>query len=79
MVEDEPSIGQGLCDVLVFRGHQVSWETNGLAALQAAQLGSFDLLLLDVMLPDLDGYSICQRLRDGAAQGGHYHADGQGS
>ena len=64
VVEDEPSIGQGLCDVLVFRGHQVSWETNGLAALQAAQLGSFDLLLLDVMLPDLDGYSICQRLRD---------------
>lgn len=70
VVEDEPSIGQGLCDVLVFRGHQVTWETNGLAALQLAQADTFDLLLLDVMLPELDGYSICRKLRQANVRAG---------
>lgn len=62
-MEDEESIGQGLCDVLTFRGHQVRWEKDGGAALRAAAEEPFDLLLLDVMLPSLDGYSVCEGLR----------------
>src|SRR6187551_1640226 len=63
VVEDEPSIGQGLCDVLLFRGHHVAWEKDGKSGLDAALATRPDLVLLDLMLPQLDGYSVCQKLR----------------
>lgn len=68
IVEDEPSIGQGLCDVLVFRGYKVSWEKDGQLGLKAALESQPDLVLLDLMLPSLDGYSVCQQMR---ASGSH--------
>src|SRR5690606_26655410 len=68
IVEDEPSIGQGLCDVLVFRGYKVSWEKDGQLGLRAALENQPDLVLLDLMLPSLDGYSVCQQMR---ASGSH--------
>jgi DNA-binding response OmpR family regulator len=68
IVEDEPSIGQGLCDVLVFRGYKVSWEKDGQLGLKAALENQPDLVLLDLMLPSLDGYSVCQQMR---ASGSH--------
>ncbi len=64
VVEDEPSIGQGLCDVLVFRGYRVSWEKDGQAGLKRAFELLPDLILLDLMLPHLDGYAVCSRLRE---------------
>ena len=63
VVEDEVAIARGLCDCLQFHEHEVQWEANGQAGLERALSGDFDLLLLDVMLPDLDGFSICQQLR----------------
>lgn len=63
VVEDEVAIARGLCDCLQFHEHEVHWEANGQAGLECALSGDFDLLLLDVMLPDLDGFSICQQLR----------------
>lgn len=63
VVEDEESIGQGLCDVLAFRGHEVSWVKDGASAVEQASVGEFDLLLLDVMLPVLDGFNVCLELR----------------
>lgn len=64
VVEDEESIGQGLCDVLSFRSHQVTWAKNGVDALRIATSQPFDLVLLDIMLPQLDGYSVCKKLRE---------------
>ena len=63
VVEDEPSIRQGLLDVLVFRGYRVSGACDGAAALKCLSEDTFDLLVLDVMLPELDGFSVCEQLR----------------
>jgi two-component system response regulator RegX3 len=63
VVEDEPSIQRGLCDVLTFRGYRVEATDNGRRALELLTGASFDLVLLDVMLPELDGFSVCRELR----------------
>ena len=63
MVEDEPSIQRGLCDVLTFRGYRVETTDNGRLALETLAAERFDLVLLDVMLPELDGFSVCRKLR----------------
>ncbi len=63
VVEDEPSIGQGLCDVLVFRGHQVVWAKDGRHALELFSQTWPDLVLLDLMLPHVNGYDVCRHIR----------------
>jgi DNA-binding response OmpR family regulator len=63
VVEDEASIRNGLCDVLVYRGFDVHAVADGASALVAVRDGRFDLVLLDVMLPELDGFSVCEQLR----------------
>lgn len=63
VVEDEEAIGQGLCDVLIFRGHEVTWKKDGASALVAAAQPGVDLVLLDVMLPEKNGYEVCEALR----------------
>jgi DNA-binding response OmpR family regulator len=63
VVEDELSIQRGLCDVLSFRGFEVAAASDGQAALGQCAARRFDLLLLDVMLPELDGIRVCQQLR----------------
>ncbi len=79
VVEDEESIGQGLCDVLTFRGHRVRWERDGALALRAASEETFDLFLLDVMLPEVDGYTICERLRENGLRSGIIMLTAKGS
>jgi two-component system response regulator RegX3 len=64
LVEDEPAIRTGLTDVLVFHGYDVECAAEGGEGLRRALTGRFDLLLLDVMLPGLDGFSICARVRE---------------
>jgi DNA-binding response OmpR family regulator len=63
VVEDEEAIRAGLMDVLVFHGYQVDGAATGPEGLQKAQTGKFDLILLDIMLPGMDGYEICDRIR----------------
>ena len=63
IVEDEESIRRGLCDVLSFRGFDVESAADGVKALELVQEQTFELMLLDVMLPELDGFSVCERLR----------------
>jgi DNA-binding response OmpR family regulator len=64
VVEDEPSIRQGLLDVLVFRGYRVSAALDGRQALELVRESVPDLALLDVMLPELDGFAVCAALRE---------------
>jgi DNA-binding response OmpR family regulator len=64
VVEDEAAIRSGLVDVLVFHGFEVDSAANGPLGLEKALSGHFDLILLDVMLPGLDGFSICNRIRE---------------
>ena len=63
VVEDEEAIRVGLIDVLVFHGFNVEYSDDGLTGLEMAKTGKFDLLLLDVMLPNLNGFEICKRIR----------------
>ena len=63
VVEDEAAIREGLVDVLVFHGYQVDSAATGPDGLEQALTGRFDLILLDIMLPGMDGYEICDRIR----------------
>ena len=63
VVEDEPSIRELLCASLRFAGFTVSSAATGGEALQAARSDAPDLVLLDVMLPDRDGFEVVRRLR----------------
>lgn len=64
VVEDEASIRTGLIDVLVFHGYEVDFAIDGNAGLAKSLSGQYDLLLLDVMLPGLDGFEICNQVRE---------------
>lgn len=63
VVDDEPSIIDSVATVLRYEGFTVEEAVNGRSALAMAQSGAFDLLILDVMLPDLDGFEVTRRLR----------------
>jgi DNA-binding response OmpR family regulator len=63
VVEDEEAIRSGLIDVLVFHGYETDSAATGPEGLQKALTGKFDLILLDIMLPGMDGYEICDRIR----------------
>jgi len=65
VVEDEEAIRTGLIDVLVFHGYEVDSAATGPDGLEKALTGRFDLILLDIMLPGMDGYEICDRVRAG--------------
>jgi DNA-binding response OmpR family regulator len=64
VVEDEPAIRTGLVDVLVFHGYEVTSAEDGNSGLEHALGGRFDLMLLDIMLPGLDGFEVCNALRE---------------
>lgn len=63
VVEDDQAILNGLQDVLVFNGYTADGVADGGQGLTAAATNAYDLILLDVMLPTLDGFSICRQIR----------------
>ena len=63
VIEDEQAIREGLTDVLVYHGYDVDSAATGPEGLRKALSGKFDLVLLDIMLPGIDGYEICDRIR----------------
>ena len=63
VVEDDPALLRGLLDVLVYNGYAVKGVEDGGRGLDAGLKEAFDLILLDVMLPTLDGFSICKEVR----------------
>lgn len=63
IVEDEASIALGLRDDLEFEGYDVRVVTNGEEALRQGREEPFDVILLDLMLPGLDGFQVCRELR----------------
>jgi two-component system response regulator RegX3 len=63
IVEDELAIREGLIDVLVFHKYETDSAATGPEGLEKALTGKFDLILLDIMLPGMDGYEICDRIR----------------
>lgn len=63
IVEDETAIRVGLVDIFVYHGYEVDYAEHGEEGLSKALSGLFDLILLDVMLPGIDGFEICNRIR----------------
>jgi two-component system OmpR family response regulator len=68
VVEDEPDILELLSASLRFAGFAVTGATGGFQALRAAERQRPDLVVLDVMLPDLDGFEVARRLRSGGTR-----------
>ncbi|WP_417597680.1 response regulator [Oceanospirillum sp.] len=63
LVEDDPGLGSGLQQALKAEGYTVDWLTDGLQALQALETDYFDLVVLDLGLPRLDGLSVLRQIR----------------
>ena len=64
VVEDETAIASVLDALLTEAGYEVTLATDGVQGLQAFHRQSFSLILLDLMLPGMDGFSVCRRLRE---------------
>jgi len=64
IVDDEPNIVLSLEFLLRQQGYEVSVARDGEEALAAAEEQRLDLVVLDVMLPGLDGFEVCRRLRE---------------
>ncbi len=63
VVEDEPAMRLGLQDNLEFEGYAVECAADGLAGLAAIQQQAYDLIILDVMMPQMSGFEVCKRMR----------------
>jgi two-component system copper resistance phosphate regulon response regulator CusR len=63
VVEDEPKAGEYLRKGLTESGFVVDWANSGYDGLNMAQTGEYDLIVLDVMLPGIDGWTVIQELR----------------
>jgi two-component system alkaline phosphatase synthesis response regulator PhoP len=64
LVEDEPGLALVVSDLLTAEGHHVECASSGPAGLKRVNEDSFDLLILDVMLPGMSGMELCHRVRE---------------
>lgn len=63
VVEDEPSMRIGLKDNLEFEGYEVEFADDGESGYKKIMTQKFDLILLDVMLPKMNGFDVCRKVR----------------
>jgi DNA-binding response OmpR family regulator len=63
LVEDDEILGEGLAEGLKMEGYAVDWLTNGKLADEALKLNSYELIVLDLNLPDMEGLDILKALR----------------
>jgi two-component system OmpR family response regulator len=68
MVDDEPFLREAIATSLRFMGYEVTTAQGGDEALRLARAQRFDLILLDVTLPDTDGFEVLRRLRRDGSQ-----------
>ncbi|MBN2627679.1 MAG: response regulator transcription factor [Spirochaetales bacterium] len=64
MIEDEPGLQLTVADLLIGEGYEVEVRGDGPRGEGEAEKGTYDLILLDVMLPGKDGFQVCKSLRD---------------
>jgi DNA-binding response OmpR family regulator len=63
VVDDEENIRKIICKYAVFEGHTVTESSGGLDAISKVNENDYDLIILDIMMPDLDGFSVCREIR----------------
>ncbi|HSQ40747.1 MAG TPA: response regulator transcription factor [Fibrobacteraceae bacterium] len=64
IIEDEVAIAEGLVDLCEFKGYPADHVQDGVTGLERALSGAYDLVILDLMLPGMDGFTVCNRLRE---------------
>jgi len=64
LVEDDPRLAEMLFEYLGQAGYRITVAPLGAAALQCLAVAEFDAIVLDLMLPDMDGLDVCRRVRD---------------
>src|SRR5687768_14118294 len=67
VVEDTKDVGEAIVGRLARLGHAVDWELDGTTAAEIIESTAYDLVILDVMLPGVDGFEILSRLRSSGA------------
>ncbi|MGN0460226.1 MAG: response regulator transcription factor [Ruminococcus sp.] len=63
VVDDEFRIREIIKKYAVFEGHQVTEAVDGMSAIEICNRESFDIIIMDVMMPELDGFSACREIR----------------
>ncbi|NBD95106.1 MAG: response regulator [Gammaproteobacteria bacterium] len=66
LVEDQAELAASIIDYLEGEGHRLDYAADGQAGLERALTGDYDVVLLDLQLPRLDGLAVCRRLRESA-------------
>jgi len=64
LVEDDDTLGYILKEYLEMKSFDVTWRKNGMKGLESFQKSAFDLFLLDIMMPELDGFSLAEKIRE---------------
>jgi len=64
IIEDEIAIAEGLVDLCEFKGFSADHVQDGISGLDRALKGAYDLVILDLMLPGMDGFTVCNRIRE---------------
>lgn len=67
VVEDDQGIAENISDYFEARGHVLDFALNGFAGLHLALTQAYDVIVLDIMLPGMDGLTICKKIRDSDA------------
>ncbi|AXU28114.1 TPA: response regulator transcription factor [Clostridioides difficile] len=63
VIEDDSNIQELISEFLSAEGYQVDTSNDGLEGIQKFKQGSYDLVILDIMMPNLDGYGVCKMIR----------------
>ncbi|MFC2661790.1 MAG: response regulator, partial [Eubacterium sp.] len=63
VVDDEPKIREVIREYAEFNGYDVTEAEDGMSAIGLCKLNNYDLIILDIMMPKLDGFSTCKEIR----------------
>lgn len=63
LVEDDPEIARVVRDMFLREGYEVTWATTGMEGWEDFQNAQYDLALVDIMLPEMDGLTLCKNIR----------------
>ena len=64
LAEDEKRMNRALCELMRREGYEVTGVGDGTAAIEACRREDFDVIVMDVMMPDTDGFTACKKIRE---------------